>query len=66
MRRRRNKVITRRRRPLQPELLPIEIPDINSPAFAAEAHRQALAIARSPYEKTDQEFIDAISDWDGE
>ncbi|HEV3111236.1 MAG TPA: antitoxin MazE-like protein [Candidatus Binataceae bacterium] len=65
MRRRRDKV-THRRQPLQQELVAIEMPDVTSPAFKAEAHRQSLAIAHSPYEKMDQEFIDAISDWNGE
>lgn len=37
----------------------------NSAAFAAEAHRQSLAIARSPHAKEDQEFIDSISEWSG-
>jgi hypothetical protein len=45
-------------------LRPIQIwvPDMRSPAFAAEAHRQSLAVARSSYGKQDQEFIDEISD----
>ena len=66
MSRRRDKIRTRRRQPVQQELVTIEIPDVTSPAFKAEAHRQSLAIAHSPYEKTDQDFIDAISDWDDE
>jgi hypothetical protein len=40
----------------------ISIPDIGSPAFGAEAHRQSGAVAASPYEMDDQAFIDAISD----
>ncbi len=40
----------------------ILIPDTNSPAFRAEAHRQSLAVAASHAEKDDQDFIDAISD----
>jgi hypothetical protein len=39
----------------------IWVPDVNSPEFAAEAHRQSLAIANSPHAKEDQDFIDAIS-----
>jgi hypothetical protein len=31
-------------------------------AFAAEAHRQSLAVARSPRARDDQDFIDAVSD----
>jgi hypothetical protein len=42
-------------------LIQIWIPDTRSPEFAAEAHRQSLAIANSPHEKEDQAFIDAIS-----
>ncbi|MGH6976088.1 MAG: antitoxin MazE-like protein [Stellaceae bacterium] len=37
----------------------------HSAAFAAEARRQALAVARSPQAKEDQDFIDAVSDWSG-
>ncbi|HYA89632.1 MAG TPA: antitoxin MazE-like protein, partial [archaeon] len=31
----------------------------------AEARKQSLAVARSPYARADQDFIDAISDWGG-
>ena len=46
-------------------LRPIEIwvPDVRSPDFAAEAHRQSLAIAQSEQECGDQDFADAISDF---
>jgi hypothetical protein len=37
------------------------LPDVRSPEFAAEAHRQSLAIANSPNEADEQAFIDAIS-----
>lgn len=49
-------------------LRPIQIwvPDVRSPAFAAEAHRQSLAVASSPHSKDDQDFIDAISDFGAE
>jgi len=52
-----------RRRGLRP--IQIWVPDVRSPEFAAEAHRQSLAVARSPHAQQDQEFIDAISDWSG-
>jgi len=39
------------------------VPDVRSPAFAAEAHRQSLAVANSPQAGEDQEFIDAVSGW---
>jgi hypothetical protein len=47
----------------QQGLRPIEIwvPDVRSPAFAAEAHRQSLAVAESPHQDDDQAFIDAVS-----
>lgn len=38
------------------------VPDVRSEAFAAEAHRQSLAVAHSRHESEDQAFIDAISD----
>jgi hypothetical protein len=61
----RDKVRAHRKRLRQQGLRPIQIwvPDMRSPAFAAEAHRQSLAVARSPHAKEDQDFIEAISDW---
>jgi hypothetical protein len=49
----------------QQGLRPIQIwvPDVRSPTFAAEAHRQSLAAANSPHAREDQEFVDAISVW---
>jgi hypothetical protein len=46
-------------------LRPIQIwvPDVRSPAFRSEAHRQSAAVASSPHERDDQAFIDAITDW---
>ncbi len=44
-------------------LIQIWVPDPSSPYFAAEARRQARLLANSPYEKDDQAFIDAISEW---
>ena len=40
----------------------IWVPDARSPAFAAEAHRQSLAVAQSSWAKEDQDFIDAAYD----
>jgi hypothetical protein len=37
------------------------VPDVRSPIFTAEAHRQSLAVANSPHGNEDQEFIEAIS-----
>jgi hypothetical protein len=46
-------------------LRPIQIwvPDVTSPEFKAEAHRQSLLVAQSPEEAEDQAFIDSITDW---
>jgi DNA-binding LacI/PurR family transcriptional regulator len=49
-----------RRQGLRP--IQLWVPDVRSEAFAAEAHRQSLAVAHSPREAEDQAFIDAISD----
>jgi len=63
----REKVSAHRKRLRQQGLRPIQIwvPDMRSPAFANEAHRQSLAVANSPHGKQDQEFIDAVSDRGG-
>jgi DNA-binding LacI/PurR family transcriptional regulator len=50
-----------RRRGLRP--IQIWVPDVDSPEFIAEAHRQSLVVANSPHEAEDQAFIDAISDF---
>ncbi|HEV7983185.1 MAG TPA: antitoxin MazE family protein [Xanthobacteraceae bacterium] len=59
----RDKVRAHRERLRKQGLRPIQIwvPDVNSPEFAAEARRQSLAVANSPYAREDQEFIDAVS-----
>ena len=64
----REKVKAHREKLRRQGLRPIQIwvPDVRSPEFAAEAHRQSLIVANSPQEKEDQEFIDAITDWDDE
>jgi len=63
----RDKVRVHRERLRQQGLRPIQIwvPDMRSPAFLTEAHRQSLAIANSRHAKQDQDFIDAVSDWGG-
>ena len=38
------------------------VPDVTSPEFKAEAHRQALLIANSPYEEENQRFIEDLTD----
>jgi hypothetical protein len=39
----------------------IWVPDVRSPEFVAEAHRQAAAVAASEHAADDQAFIDAVS-----
>ena len=60
----RDKVRAHRRRLRRQGLRPIQIwvPDVRSRSFAAEAHRQSLAVAKSRRAKVDQAFIDAVSD----
>ena len=43
--------------------IPIWVPDVRSPAFRAEAHRQSAAVDASAHARDDQAFIDAVSDW---
>ncbi len=60
----RDKVRADRERLRRHGLRPIEIwvPDIDSPAFAAAAHRQSLAVARSRKATEGRAFIDAVSE----
>ena len=60
----REKVRAHRARLRRQGLRPIQIwvPDVLSPAFTAEAHRQSLAVARSLRATEDQGFIDAVSE----
>jgi hypothetical protein len=47
-------------------LRPVQIwvPDVRSPEFVAEAHRQSAQIAASEHDADDQAFVDAVSvDW---
>jgi len=53
-----------RRRGLRP--IQIWVPDVRSPAFAREAHKQSLAVASRAHERDDQAFVDAVSVWDPE
>ncbi len=52
-----------RRRLRAQGLRPVQIwvPDVRSPEFAREAHRQSEAVATSRHAQDDQGFIDAIS-----
>jgi len=62
----RNKVRAHRARLRKQGLRPVQIwvPDVRSKAFARAAHRQSLAVAKSPHAKEDQDFVEAISAWD--
>jgi hypothetical protein len=60
----RERVSEYRKRLREQGLRPIQIwvPDVRSPAFEAEAHRQSLVVARSAQAEEDQSFVDAISE----
>ena len=64
----RSRVSAHRARLRAQGLRPIQIwvPDVRSPGFAAEAHRQARSVARSPAANDDQDFVDAVSEWPSE
>ncbi len=59
------KVLEHRERLRALGLRPIEVwvPDVRSPVFRAEAHRQSAAVANNPSEPDDQAFIDTVTDW---
>lgn len=58
----RDRVRTYRERLRRQGLRPIQIwvPDVTSPEFAAEAHRQSALAAASPHADDDQAFADAM------
>jgi hypothetical protein len=64
----RDKVRAHRTRLRDQGLRPVQIwvADVRSKAFARAAHRQSLAVAKSPHAANDQSFVDAISAWDAE
>jgi len=51
----------RRLRALGLRPVQIWVPDVRSPQFDGEAHRQSLAVAASTHAADDQAFIDAVS-----
>jgi Antitoxin MazE-like len=59
----REKVRAYRERLRRQGLRPVQIwvPDVRSPDFKMEAHRQSAAVARSRSAADDQDFIDAVS-----
>lgn len=64
----RDKVRAHRIRLREQGLRPVQIwvADVRSRTFARAAHRQSLAVAKSPHAERDQAFVDAISAWDAE
>lgn len=52
-----------RKRMREQGMRPIQmwVADVRSPGFAAEAHRQTVAVASSEHAADDQAFIDALS-----
>ena len=60
----RERVSTHRARLRAQGLRPIQIwvPDVRSPQFAAEAHRQSAAVAASDQATDDQAFVESISE----
>jgi hypothetical protein len=64
----RDKVRAHRTRLRKQGLRPVQIwiADVRSKAFARAAHRQSLAVAKSPHAADDQAFVDSVSAWDAE
>ncbi len=64
----REKVRAHRARLRQRGLRPIQIwvPDVRSRTFVREARRQARLLSASAFEREDQEFVDAVSEWTAE
>jgi hypothetical protein len=60
----REKVRAHRQRLRRQGLRPVQIwvPDVRSRSFRVQAHRQSRAVAESAQARSDQDFIDAISD----
>lgn len=61
----RDRVRSHRERLRAQGLRPIQIwvPDVTSPQFAAEAHRQSMLLADSPTADEDQAYVDELADW---
>jgi hypothetical protein len=59
----RHKVRAYRERLRRQGLRPIQVwvPDVRSPSFKEQAHRQSHAVANSPRAQAEQDFIDAVS-----
>ena len=50
-----------RRRGLRP--IQIWVPDVQSRTFRREAHRQSVLLASDAFEREEQAFVDAVSEW---
>ena len=63
----RDKVRAHRARLREQGLRPVQVwvPDVRSPAFKAEAGRQARPVALDPREAETMAFIEAVTDWGG-
>ena len=63
----RDKVRTHRARLRTQGLRPVQVwvPDVRARTFIAAARKQSRAVAKSDYDRADQEFIDEVSvdDW---
>ncbi|BBY07650.1 antitoxin MazE-like protein [Mycobacterium noviomagense] len=53
----RRRMRDRKYRPVQ-----VWVPDVRSERFAAEAHRESLALAEADRQSDDMEFVEAISE----
>jgi Antitoxin MazE-like len=64
----RDKVRAHRERLRRRGLRPIQlwVPDVRSRSFAREARRQSRLVAASVFEREEQAFVDAISEWNTE
>lgn len=63
----RERVSAHRERLRAQGLRPVQIwvPDVRSPEFAAEAHRQSERVAAADRASSDMDFVEAVSDeWD--
>ena len=60
----RDKVRAHRARLRERGLRPVQVwvPDVRSPAFKAEAARQARLVAADPHEAETMDFIEAVTD----
>lgn len=54
-----------RERGLRP--LQVWVPDVRTPIFAAEAHKQSVLVAQAAADSEEQDFVEAVAvSWDDE